>query len=165
MTLPELVMLAVVIFAGMAASPWNVTAAALTASWAIAQGVWLATGDNLPLTVYMMCDIAVLGLIYCKPPVRCLCPYKNKRDQAVAIITQKSIGDRVVILIFPVMWAFYIAPISDFLRWWMLYGLAVAQFMAAGIETGLKLLAWHRGEEEPIVPPLWVFRRGKEGVA
>lgn len=149
------------VFAGMASAPWNATSAALTASWAIGQGIWLATGDNLPLTVYVMCDIAVLAVIFLKPAAHVRFPYRDRFDQAKALLLEKSLSDRVVMLIFPVMWALYIAPVSDFTRWYFLWGLAIAQFLAAGAATAAGLKSF-RGQRGKFPPPPWVFRMGWE---
>ena len=157
MTIAALIMLMVVVLVGLTAAPWNVTSAALTIAWTIPQVLCLAgLVSNMPTQVYAACDIAVIGVIYRKAPVRWI-------EDHAAILLSKSIGDRIVLLIFPVAWFFYIAPVDESTRWKVLMWLSVAQFFAAGAETAVRLGKWskeHRGESR--LPPLWSYRMAGE---
>lgn len=134
MTWPELVILGVVLLVGVPASFRNPTAAALVASWAFGQGVWLATGDNLPLRAYVMTDIAVLVVVACKP-LKFRGPYTSIRRQFRGVFIERSAWDRIVIAIFPVMWALYVLTVGDKFKWYALWALAIIQILAAGGEA------------------------------
>lgn len=136
MTLPELVMMGVVAFVGLPSAWRNPTAAALVASWAFGYVVYLATGNGLALKFYFMADIAVIAVIYiCKPEARSLRPYASAWRRFVAILLERSPWDRIVLGIFPLAWLAYVANIGDYYRYWVLWVLAAAQFLAAGGEA------------------------------
>jgi len=159
MSWPELLMLGVVLAVGVPAAFRNPTAAALVAAWAFAQGVWLATGDNLPLRAYIVTDIAVLAVIYCKR-LRWRGPYRNWWHRLQSILLEPNGWDRVVILIFPVMWMLYIVSMNERAKWFALFWLAIAQFLAAG---GGALQSWliarkANAEQPPATGPPAVYR-------
>ena len=63
-------MWAVVAFVGFPAAVRNPTALALVCSWLAGEVTWLISGNNLPLSVYIMADIAVMTVIFAKAIVR-----------------------------------------------------------------------------------------------
>src|SRR5687767_2352409 len=115
MTAPEIIFACVVVLVGLPSAWRNVTAAALVASWAAGQAVWLFSGDSLPLRFYMMADLAVLAVIFCKPTP--YSPYRGFGHQLCLMWLERSLWDRVVITIFGLMWLTYSLPISDYYRW------------------------------------------------
>lgn len=134
MSWPEILIAGIVVAVGVPAAFRNPTAAALVIAWTIAQGLWLITGDNLPLRVYIMTDIAVIAVIICKP-LRYRGPYRGPWHQLQCIFSERLVWDRIVLAIFPVMWTIYILNINETMRWWLLYWLLVTQFLAAGGEA------------------------------
>jgi hypothetical protein len=89
------------------------------------------------------------------------------------ILLERSPADRIVVLIFPLMWALYAAPIHDYYRWWSLYWLVIAQFIAAGWEGYAKLIQWVKAKQQrrnPIIDrhlvviPFPLQRRGADAV-
>lgn len=135
MTGPEILMLVAVILCGLAAL-WNVTAGALVASYVIARGTYWFTGEPLGTVACIYVDLAVISIIYMKPPAHDCLPYRSRWHQLACFWLEKSLWDRVVILCFPLMWAAY-ALISggSWLQWWVMYWAAMAQFVAAFIEA------------------------------
>ena len=134
MTWSEVLILGIVLFVGVPAAFRNPTAAALVASWAFGQAIWLTTGDNLPLKAYVMADITVLAVIICKP---CLFrgPYRDWLHQLRCIFDERTIWDRFIIVSFPVMWGLYVIEVDDKFKWYALWALAIIQLLAAGGEA------------------------------
>lgn len=134
MSWPELVILGVVLLVGVPAAFRNPTAAALVASWAFGEAVWLITGDNLPLKAYVIADITVLAVIICKP---CLFrgPYRDWLHQLRCIFDERTIWDQIIVASFPIMWGLYIAAVGDKFKWYALWALAIVQLLASGGEA------------------------------
>jgi len=128
-------MWAVVAGIGFPAAFRNRTALALCASWLIAEVVCRTTGESLPILLYFILDYAVLLVIFTKPEIRDLSPYRSFADQMMALAKERSPSDVVVVAIFPLMWIIYVVDIGDFYRWWVLWGLVQLQFFAAGWEA------------------------------
>ena len=135
MSWPEVLIHAVVLLVGFPAATRNATAAALCLSWLFGQSIWWITGDNLPLRYYLLADLTVLAVIYMKTPARDLFPYRSFSHQLAAFWLERSMSDRIVLGIFPIMWALYALPVSEYHRWWGLYWLCIAQFIAAAHEA------------------------------
>lgn len=112
----------------------NPTAAALVVSWSVGEMIWLATGNPLPVSYYPFLDIAVLAVIACKPPYRRWQP-RGAWERLQGIILDRSPADRAVVLVFPIMWLIYVAPLHPYYAWWSLWLLAIIQFLAAGWES------------------------------
>lgn len=152
MTWPQIVMWLVVAGIGVPAAAYNRTALALVLSWALAEVVWRVTEDPLPIFLYILCDYAVLLVIFIKPErVDCF-PYRTLRDQIKALWIERHIGDRYVLMIFPLMWITYVAPVSDYYRWWTLWGLVIAQFVAAGWEAFITWRSKSKGTKAETPP-------------
>jgi hypothetical protein len=134
-TIPELVMWATVLFVGIPSAWRNPTAAALVMAWFAGQAFYLVTGNNLPTEFYPFTDIFVLAVIFSKPEICNLAPYRSVPHQMICIVLERSHADRIVMLIFPLMWLAYAADIGEFSRWYALWGLCLVQFAAAGIEA------------------------------
>lgn len=135
MSFPDYLLLAVVLLIGVFASPRNMTAAALTASYFAVQGVWLATGAVFDTRITLLIDLTVIAAIYCKLPAHECWPYRDRQHQFCSLWLERSIWDRVVLSIFPVAWAVYFLPLATSTAFWYLYWLAIAQFVAAGGEA------------------------------
>jgi hypothetical protein len=135
MSLPAAFMLAVVLLVGVPSAVRvrlkerprltlrNPTAAALVISWAAGEWAWLRTGNNLPLGVYFGADLFVMSVICLKAWAR-----------------RNTGWDAAVMLIFPMMWLYYFdQQIGLYHKWYALYFLLLAQFLAAGAEP---FFAW-----------------------
>lgn len=131
-------MMMLVVVVGLPSAWRNPTALALVLSWAFGYVIYLATGDAPELKYYVMADIAVLVIIICKP-LQFHGPYENWRHQLQCFFLERSIWDRAVVLIFPLVWVFYVVNISEFARYWALYGLYGAQLLAS---SGEALQSW-----------------------
>lgn len=96
----------------------NPTAAALVISWLAAELVWLRTGDNLPMGIYFGADLFVMAILCLKAWAR------------------RATGwDVAIMLVFPMMWLYYFdQEIGLYHKWYALYFLLLAQFLAAGAE-------------------------------
>lgn len=107
-------------WAAVAAVAWsfylgrNATAAALVLAWSVGELIWLFTGNNLPTEYYPFLDVAVITAILCKD--------------------QRAQSDRIVLLIFPLVWFAYIADMHEYYRWGWLWFLKLAQLFAVGAE-------------------------------
>lgn len=135
MTTPELVILAIVVVIGIPSATWNPTAAALVISWIVGEVVYLITGNNLPTTIYLFPDFFVLAVIMAKAEAFDCRPYRGTWHQLRCILLERSGADRVVMAIFPVMWLLYVADIHPFYKWYALWSLTIAQFLAVGWES------------------------------
>lgn len=105
-------MWAVVFAVGVPAAWRNPTAGALVLAKIIGWAIYNATGNSLPIEYYLYPDIFVLAIIATKD--------------------ERTTADWTVVAIFLLMWATYVAAIHDYYRWWILYWLVIAQFLAVG---------------------------------
>lgn len=112
MTIPALVMWAVVAVVGLPSALRNPTALALVISWLAAEAWGLGAGDSLPVQFYPFLDIFVISIIMTKD--------------------ERSVPDRIVLSIFPICWVLYVADVHPFYKWYLLWGLTIIQFLAAG---------------------------------
>lgn len=145
MTFPDYLYLAVVLLVGGTAAVRigasgrlymrNASAAALVVSYFAAQGLWLATGLAFEPRISLLVDLTVIGVIYCKAPAQDCWPYADWREQLCAAWFERSVWDRLILALFPCMWAVYFLPIPYDQQWWSLYWCAIAQFIAAGGES------------------------------
>lgn len=113
----------------------NPTAVALViAKCAGAWWVW-KTGDKFPVVFYACTDIFCLAVIFAKYEACNTVPYRGIRYHVGCVILEQSVPDRIVMMIFPVMWYFYVADMHFYYVWWALYWLVLAQFFAVGWES------------------------------
>lgn len=148
MTTPEIVIWAVVCGVGLSASRRNPTALALSLSWLAGEITWMATGNNLPLSTYIMADIAVITVIFAKSIYRAGPRfYPSAQLHLKGFVTDLSWADRFIVAIFLLgAWPAYAIEMHPYYRWWTLYYLTVAQFLLAGSEV---LFSWHRRGDAP----------------
>lgn len=132
---------------------WNATSAALAFSYFASQGWWLIAG-TCDVGVLFMIDVATVALVFCKATARCPdAEFASARHQLRCMAAALTRADRVVLGLFPLIWLAYVLRIDEFARWWILYGLAMLQFAAAGWGA---LSEWRRcraPRDEPDVPP------------
>lgn len=122
----------------------NPTAGALVLAKLAGWAIYRITGDNLPVEYYLYPDIFVLAIIFAKPEICNFAPYQSTWHQLKCILLERSYADRVVMLIFPLMWALYVADLHAYYKWWALYYLVIVQFLAAGWESFANLRAARR---------------------
>lgn len=135
MTLPMYLMLAAAVFSALSWR-WNPTAAALAFAYFTTQLWWLLSGRGLDAGEMFMIDVLVVGLILCKAITRCPdMEFVDFLDQLRCFLLSPTLADRIVLGIFPLMWAVYVLRIDEHNRWWTLFALAMAQFIAAGGES------------------------------
>lgn len=138
MTVPHAIMWAVAsvgLVAFLTGRNW--TAGALVVAWLAAQFVYLVTGDNLPVHFYLYPDLFVLGVIMAKAEAFDCRPYRGTWHQLKCVLLERSVADRIVMLIFPVQWMLYVSALHPFYVWYALWALTIAQFAAASIESFL----------------------------
>lgn len=137
--MPHLIMWLTVIAVGIPSAWRNPTAFALTFSWLAGEAAWLTTGNNFPLSVYFMADIAVISVIYAKTIRRCGPKvYPSLRDQLRCLVTDPTIWDRLIVAIFLLgAWPLYVLSVSPLFKWWGLWALAILQFLLAFAEAAL----------------------------
>lgn len=134
MSTPAIIMWAVVMLIGVPAGWRNPTAAALVLSWIFGEVVAMVTGNNLPVEYYLYPDLFVLAVIMIKPERCNLRPCRSILAQLKCILLERSLADRIIMLIFPAMWVIYTIQ-SPYYKWWALWTLAIIQFLAAGAEA------------------------------
>lgn len=148
MTWAEILIHAVVIGVGIPAALRNPTALALVASWALGQGTWMLTGNNLPLQVYFLADLTVIAGIYAKTTVRCGAKvYSSMADQLRCMIFDLTLADRWIVAMFVGgCWPCYLIQFDDRTKWFLLFWLTIAQFLLSGGEA---LQSW-RGAKRAV---------------
>lgn len=109
----------------------NPTAAALVVSWLACEAIYRSGGN--PTDYALFFDAAVITAILCKH--------------------RRSPADRAVILLFPIAWFFYIAEVSDLHRYWVLYGIQLAQFLTAGADSLVRFYRSRAVSDTPGNPP------------
>jgi hypothetical protein len=129
------VLLLLVAAATIPAAMRNFTALALVASYAVYQSGWLLTQRAFDPLLCVVIDATVIAAIYCKDPAHDCWPYRDWRHQLGSAWLEKSLWDRIVIAVFPLMWAAYFLPLPAYLEWHSLYWLTMAQFVAANGEA------------------------------
>jgi hypothetical protein len=155
MTWPHVLIYVVVIGIGLPSAVRNPVAAALVGNWAIGEFSWMVSGDNLPLTIYFMADIAVIATICIKATWREGCrTYPTLGEQIACFWRSLTIWDRWLMAsyIFAV-WPLYVLQISPWLKWWALYWLLITQFLMAGGESIQSMLGSRKGNAVPNRPP------------
>lgn len=130
-------MWAVVVCVGLPAAYRNPTALALSLSWLAGQATYLTTGNNLPLSIYIMADIAVITIIYAKSIRHAgVKTYPSAWRHLKGFVTDLTPCDRIVLAIFLLgSWPVYVLDLHPYYRWWTLYWLTIAQFLTAGVEA------------------------------
>lgn len=149
MSLPAIVMWAVVALIGIPSAWKNPTAAALVISWIVGEVVFLATGNNLPVELYLYPDIFVIAVIFCKREWQACDDYGSTWHQFLCLTIERSPADRCVLFFFPIMWAVYVAPIDAYSQWWILWSAVILQFLFASAES---LEMFWRARREQITP-------------
>jgi hypothetical protein len=159
MALPNIIMWAIVLAVGVPSAWRNPTAGALVLCWVVSEGIYAFTGNGLAVEYYIFPDVFVLAIIFAKPEACDLAPYADWRHQLKCFLLERSVPDRIVMLIFPVMWCVYVSGIDPYYQWWSLWGLAIIQFFAAGWEGFSKIYRSRAVSETPDRSSGDVFRR------
>jgi hypothetical protein len=157
MTWAEVLMFGAAISA-MFAARRNATATALVLAFFTIQVWWFAGGEVLddPGTMFMI-DFAVVVWIFVKAVMRC------RDESALQCVAKLTLWDRLILALFLFgTWPTYVANVSDYHRWYALWGIAMAQFLLADIEA---FLDWRRAKasSEPGIHPPGVLRAAWAG--
>jgi hypothetical protein len=152
---PHILIYVVVIGIGLPSAVRNPVAAALVGNWAIGEFSWMVSGDSLPLTIYFMADIAVIAVICMKATWREGCrTYPSFREQIRCFGRALTLWDRWLLASYILAaWPIYALTISQWLKWWCLYWLVIAQFLMAGGEAIQSMLGSRKGRVMPNRPP------------
>lgn len=136
MTPLEALLLAVAVMTIPAATR-NFTALALVVWYAVYEIGWQLTHREFHPFLCVIIDATVIAAIYCKEPAHECWPYHDRWHQFRALWLERSLWDRIVIAVFPLMWLCYaLRPsMSEGLYWHSLYWLTMAQFVAANCEA------------------------------
>lgn len=141
MSIYGLIMWAVMLLIGVPSAWRNPTAAALVGAWVFSKTLFLATGDGLAVQFYVFPDIAALAIILAKPEY-CFHGYDHSWWlELKCILTERSPSDRAVMLLFPALWWAYVADISAYTQWLVLWGATIFQVLFASAESLEKF--WH----------------------
>jgi len=147
----EIILAAVVLLIGVPSARRNPTAAALVGAWFVTKVIYLVTGDSLPVQFFVFPDIGVITIILCKPEYQPCEEYRSIWHQLWCILAERSPSDRVVMLIFPIEWGIYVSTLGAVSVWWLLWGLSILQFLAAGAEPLAEYL--HRRDADAAETP------------
>lgn len=160
MTTAEAIFAGIVFFIGVPAMWKNMTAIGLVASYAILQAAWRLTGEA-STGLQLLCDMGVITIMLVKPDYIDGFPYRDVRSQFYALFwTERTPCDRIIGMIFPLMWVLYAVKIDAYYQWWGLWWLAAAQLVAAGIEpVRLRVVRKWRESRSNLTPPR-VLRAG-----
>jgi hypothetical protein len=120
MSAPAIFLWAIVFVVGVPSAWRNPTAGALVLAKIAGWVIYHLTGNNLPTEYYPYVDAFVIAIIFSKPECRA---------------SWCSPSDKIVLLIFALMWVIYVAPMDAFYRWWLLYTGVVFQFLFASAES------------------------------
>lgn len=157
MSWQAVVMYAVVAGIGLPAAFRNTTALALIAAWLVPEITYLRTGDNLPLKLYFMADIAVIAAIYAKT-TKALGRrvYSSAKSQLRGMVMDLTPCDRAIIAIFLLgAWPLYVSTADPWSKWMALWALAICQFMLAGFEA----LQTYRADRRKLRAPTPIIDR------
>lgn len=137
MSWPAILMYLTVAAIGFPAAMRNLTAAALVASWLVGEGVWMITGNNLPLSTYFMADVTVIAVIFAKMIRRVGAKsYPTLWLQFKCMILDLTVYDRWIAGFFLLgAWPLYVLAIDPYYKWWLLYLIVILQFLLAGAEA------------------------------
>ena len=132
---------AVMLLIGVPSAWRNPTAAALVGAWVFSKALFLVTGDGLAVQFYVFPDIAALAVILAKPE-HCFRGYdRSWWFEFKCILLERSPSDRAVMLLFPVLWYAYVADISAYAQWFVLWGATILQVLFASAESLERF--WH----------------------
>jgi hypothetical protein len=158
----EQLMLAVVLALGLFAGWSNATAGALFVAYWVVMGAYWGWGIVFPTSVGFLFDVTVLAVIYCKRPAFECFPYHSLPDQFCSLWLERSYWDRLVIALFPISWLTYVVPFGN-AAWWILYIVALGQYLAAGAETLQAYLSTRTAKRaSPPDPPGFMLVFGRE---
>lgn len=138
MSWQTVLMYAVVAGIGFPAAFRNSTAAALTIAWLAGEIIAIRTGNSLPTSFYFMADIAVIAVIMTKPEACNFLPYRSAWHQLKCLLIERSVPDRIVLLLYGFCWIIYAVPPHPYYTWRLLWAITITQFLAAGVEAFLK---------------------------
>ena len=152
MTWAELLIHAVVIGVGLPAALRNPTAFALVVSWAAGQGVWMLTGNNLPLKAYFIADLTVIAIIYAKTIIGCgPKTYDGLAHQLWCMIADLSPWDRAIVALFVFgCWPAYVLSLDEWTKWYLLFAISIGQFLLAGGEA---FVSWREAKRADPAEP------------
>jgi hypothetical protein len=157
MDLFHILMWTVALVVGVPSAWKNPTAGALVLCWVFSESLYWLTGNGLATEYFIFPDLLVLAVIFAKPEACNFRPYINTWHQLKCLIIERSVPDRIVMLLFPVAWVFYASPGPYQYR--ALWLIAIAQFAAAGWEGFSKLYRSRVTSGTPDYPSGDVFRR------
>lgn len=119
-------------------------AGALVLAWIFGEFVVAMSGDNLPLMAYALSNTFVILIILFHSARDCQ-PYCTFRHQLWAgMWLERYAEDRVLLWLFPVLWALYLAPLDDYYKWWSLYYIILFRFLLVGAVTAKVAACWLR---------------------
>lgn len=151
MSWPAIVMWLVIACVGVPSAWRNSSALALLLSWLMGETAWLMTGDSLPLSVYFMADVAVIAIIYAKAIRHAgVKTYYDTRRQLAGLVSDLTVFDRWIVAIFLLgAWPLYLLDLDPRSKWFLLWGLTIAQFLLACAEAIQMLRLESRAQPEP----------------
>ncbi len=165
MSIYGLIMWCVMLLIGVPSAWRNPTAAALVGAWVFSKALFLATGDGLAVNFYVFPDIAALAIILAKPEY-CFRGYdRSWWMEFKCILLERSPSDRAVMLLFPVLWWGYVADISEYSRYFVLWGASILQVLFASAESletfwasrAQSIIRRHLGDLDAMFSAVFVF--------
>lgn len=127
----------VIALVGLPAAFRNPTAFALVVAWLVPEILYRFTEDNLPLKIYFIADITIIGVICTKATIKEGCrtypTIKLQLKCAWEAITSWDcwIAASYIFMVWPV----YVSYLHPYYKWWVLWTLVVLQILLAGGEA------------------------------
>jgi hypothetical protein len=111
--------------------------------------------------MYFITDLAVFVTILTKPDAEDCWPYIGLRTQFSALWRERCKWDKIVVVVFLIMWSLYVIDIPENYRYWSLWALAIVQFLAAGDEAVSVYVKRRKAADKPTLPG--VYKLGLAG--
>lgn len=133
----DAVLLAAALLVGLPSARRNPTAAAMVVAYLIVSGIYWRTGIRLGYDKLFLIDVAVITVIYAKTATRCgVKTYDSWRHQLRCMAADLTPWDRVIVALFVFgAWPVYISTLSEYQQWYLLWAIAIGQFLIAGAEV------------------------------
>jgi hypothetical protein len=152
-SVPELILTAIVAVVGIPSARKNPTAAALVGCWLFSQMLYWFTGDGMKTEYFAWPDVAVIATIMVKTECRKIFSDELTNSWLAEMkckFLECAPADRFILCTYPICWVLYVMEHSRF-TYLALVTISVAQFLATGLESLFAFLRRHA--EAPNSPP------------
>ncbi len=135
MSWPQLTLWLIVLGVAIPAAFRNPTSGALALCFLFSELLYKMTGNGLAVEYFVYPDLFVLAVIFAKPSRYPCSRYVGVWHQLECLFTERSWPDRFIICSYPFVWLTYAAETTEIVRYWALWGWAIAQYLATAGEA------------------------------